>query len=435
MILLKTITSDLWWTRAWTFQEDYSAGIRMTLLIPHDYSLERWKLNWALEFGKITGELCINLAKFREEATKLCCEYQAIQGYEAITKSILKRAGKYNILLREIGKGGDELIRTSMSPSIIADICVRGLGRCWDRLPLIGNCCRYSFRLDTNVLCRKGHSLSISLLAYFLLNGEILNNKRYENQTTLHENIYRFLEGQSFKEFASPVRQQLTFIKGCRFTDVRLTMDCIETSGHLWKLGRILPAEDFAHNLPWVPDDPEGLPRHVRRRLRQLAQAVRRRGHQLLSKSLDTFLKDDGRRKEERLFSKHYQDLMAEEVVSAIEEGKSLRLASLALPCAQISPYRSIFICNDEEDTWVADIPAYVFTASRPERVVSDSRVSEDLDKHVSLEVECQNLQNQFSFDQLPRLYTKRWVNGLCFFNECPRERVLFPYPESLVEG
>lgn len=429
--VLKTITSDPWWTRAWTFQEDYSAGIRMTLLIPHDRSLEPWKLQCP-ELGNLTGELCINLANFREEATRLCCVYQAVAGFEA-AQVILEKAAKYNILLREKGKEGNEWIRTSMSPFIIADIGGRKLERCWDRLPITGNCCRYSVRLNTDAL-RKSHSLSISLLAYFLLNGEILNNKRYEDKTTLDEDIYSFLKKETFSRFAPPVRQQLTFIKGCRFIDAHLTMDGTETSGHLWELGRILSAEEFACNLPWEPDDPEGLPRHVRRRLRQLATVVTGHGHKSLAKSLDKFLENDGRRRNEGFFSKWYQDLMAEEVVTAIDECKSLRLGCLALPCGRSTSYSSIFISNDEEDGWVVGKKAYVFTASCPEGDGSDSRVSEDLDKHVSLEVECRNIRKRSLSGQLPQLYTKRWVNGLCFFNGCSREKVLFPYPKSLAE-
>jgi hypothetical protein len=43
MQLLKDITDDLWWRRAWTYQENYRAFFKMHLLIPHDPALNRHK--------------------------------------------------------------------------------------------------------------------------------------------------------------------------------------------------------------------------------------------------------------------------------------------------------------------------------------------------------------------------------------------------------
>lgn len=39
--LLARITSDAWYTRSWTFQENYRGGDSMTLLIPHAEELNR----------------------------------------------------------------------------------------------------------------------------------------------------------------------------------------------------------------------------------------------------------------------------------------------------------------------------------------------------------------------------------------------------------
>lgn len=41
--LLRDITSDLWWNRAWTFQENYRSSDWMMLLMRHTPSLERRK--------------------------------------------------------------------------------------------------------------------------------------------------------------------------------------------------------------------------------------------------------------------------------------------------------------------------------------------------------------------------------------------------------
>lgn len=78
-----------------------------------------------------------------------------------------------------------------------------------------------------------------------------------------------------------------------------------------------------------------------------------------------------------------------------------------------------------------------MFTSSCPERNAALGQDSNDIDRHVSLEVD---VEEEGSEDddvgndiQLPRLYTKRWVQGLCFFRGCRREEVLFPWPAPLV--
>ncbi|KAH8889905.1 hypothetical protein GQ53DRAFT_842473 [Thozetella sp. PMI_491] len=69
--LLYEITQDRWWTRAWTFQENYRGRERMRLLIRHNPLLERQKLQYAM-FGKIPGELSVNSVHFSKQATRLC---------------------------------------------------------------------------------------------------------------------------------------------------------------------------------------------------------------------------------------------------------------------------------------------------------------------------------------------------------------------------
>jgi hypothetical protein len=436
--LLKTITSDLWWTRAWTFQEEYRASTRMTLIIPHGHFLETHKLRARTLLGNVRGELCINSAKFRKEATKLCLAYQSqTEDQMAACSFVLKKAGKYNVLLQETDIEGNDIIRKSMTQSIIAEIGARNLEDPWDRLPITGNCCCYPVRLDTKALSSKGRSISISMLALFLLNGEILNNNDRDGDETIPgENIYGFLKQQAFERFGPPVRQELTFTKGCRFLNVRLAMDGIVTSGHLWKLGAMLSPAEFSDYLPFESDAPNGLARPIRRRLRQLAQVIKACGYAVLAKKLETFLRDDSKRARQGFFSKQYQDLMAEQVVAAIGEGKPLRLGFLVQSGRGRRSCGGIFVSERSEvgDEWEEDVPAYVFTASRPEKIGRDSPTSEDLDKHVSLEVDCPDLKTNFSTSQQPRLYAKRWVNGLCFFDGCPRDNVLFPYPASLVE-
>lgn len=58
LLLLGEMNTDLWWKRAWIFQESYRAGEKLALLIPHDASLEVQKKSYVDRFGDLRGELC-----------------------------------------------------------------------------------------------------------------------------------------------------------------------------------------------------------------------------------------------------------------------------------------------------------------------------------------------------------------------------------------
>jgi hypothetical protein len=217
--LLELLTSDVWWTRAWTFQEDYRASTKMTLLISHHLSLENQKRDTRGVLGDLPGEICVKSADFRREATKFCLAYQKVnhgQQHEDICQNILARAGKYTILLPEKDK--------PMSPIIFADIGRRGITKDSDRLAIAANCCGYSVRLNTEALRIKECSLSLSMLALYLLNGEIVMNDRKNDRAALSDNIFDFMKKQSLNNFRPPVEEnELTFIKGCRFLNVKLS--------------------------------------------------------------------------------------------------------------------------------------------------------------------------------------------------------------------
>ncbi|KAI1291364.1 hypothetical protein F5Y03DRAFT_376834 [Xylaria venustula] len=67
--LLFEITSDLWWQRAWTFQENYKGGKKMTLLIQHPECCDKLKEECGI-FGEVPGELCV--LAFRWGKAHLC---------------------------------------------------------------------------------------------------------------------------------------------------------------------------------------------------------------------------------------------------------------------------------------------------------------------------------------------------------------------------
>jgi Heterokaryon incompatibility protein (HET) len=432
--LLRLITSDRWWTRAWTFREDYRSSTKITLLIPHYHHLEDQKRHASDVLGNLPGEICIKSADFRKEATKFCITYRRRYGQqnEQICIDILGRAGKYTVLLREIDKNGDDAVSKPMSPTIFADIGSRGVADFSDYL---------SVRLDTKALKTTDCSLSLSMFALYLLNGEIIMNNRENDETSLDGNIFNYLKKNALNNFLPPVWNELTFIKSCRFLNVRLSRDGIETVGHLWRLGETITGR-FSKNLPYEQDSHSGLNRYQRRRLKQLLWLLKSRKFvarcELLAASIDSFLKDDMVQKSVT-FSKQYKNVMANEIVEAMKVGKKLCLAYLVQGPHQPldtsrDRYRGLFVskedleepgkeCKGESGGRPGGEPSYVFTASQPA-----GNSPRDIDKHVSLEVELQGLTDRSQ----PRLITTRWINGLYFFDGCPRQNVVFPWPYSL---
>jgi len=446
--LLREITSDLWWTRGWTFQEDYRGGANMTLLMTHSSDLEDEKLardSKHTTLGCLPGELCISSIAFHEQATKLCLAYQRqVTPMPGLYNPVLERAGRYAILLRKPGGDGQMTNPKSMSPRVMADISVRDLFDVWDRLAIAANCCQYSTRLDSQELQKQGRSLSLSMLALFLLNGEILSNDDDPGAPTTGElqqmTMMEFMDAQTFDGMFPPYSKHgLTFNKSCRFTQCLLTADGLRTRGSLWGIHSLLSTERMSHHRPpFEHDSKHGLHRHDRRRLRQLASELAEmdEGGEFLAERLDRFLEEDRYVDPEQVtFAKEWLDLMAQSVVDAIDRKQTLGIACLLddeLPGVKSG---GIFIVEDE-DEWDADmLPSgeaptktqnhpkrYIFTAARPGGEGVDAYLN-DIDRHVSLVVESPDRQ---------RLFTKHWIHGLCFVEGCPQQDVVFPWPAAL---
>ncbi|KAI3322845.1 heterokaryon incompatibility protein-domain-containing protein [Xylariaceae sp. AK1471] len=424
--LLEAIVSDMWWTRAWTYQENYRAGTNMKLLIPHCISSEEFPDDYSDDYVEISkdlpGEILLNSTRFHEVATAFCLAFQPLDNdlLEA-KKLVLERARKYTLLLQE---SDCDLARRSMSPSIIADIEKRQLSIPFDRLPIIANCCQYSIRLDGTELAKRGHSLSLTILALFLLNGEILYN-RLDHRTGVSNtlNITGVLDKKSFRQYSPPRSAHgLTYNKSCRFIDVKLTRRGIKTRGHLWKLGRVIHTSDFPKTLPFVKDN-RSLQLDDQRRLMLLANEIELQ-HSNLSEDIRKYLDYGNTSKYTNSFAKYYQRYMAEELAAAIRQEGDIQLASLHDPSGRHNPYRGIFICNSSGQERA---PEYVFTASREKAAGNDNSLTNDTDRHVSIEVDYRD-----GAGELPFLRTRRWIHGLCFFYDCERKEVIFPWPSTV---
>ncbi|KAK2469390.1 hypothetical protein H9L39_19107 [Fusarium oxysporum f. sp. albedinis] len=380
--LLSRITKDRWWTRAWTFQEDYRGRPDMTLLIRHPQFLEAKKQDYRI-FSNVPNELCIKAVCFSKASTQFCRAVQDESTHQDDVshhaKHILGVAGKYTLLRR--------------------------LRNAWDKLAIIANCCQYDIRMDHKHM-REPKSLSISILAMCILNGEILLNESREDRSSMLEKpLSQFLEEQAFKGFRLPLPE--TKKKSCSF------------------------AED------------------EQRRLAQLAAELRRLHETTLAIHIERFLNFDPTRPEENFknetFSRWYMRIMAEELVTAIEKGKLLRLGRIWQSQRNENLCSAIFIWDTDgtENTKIKSKPyrysnyskrdrrlEFAFTASRPLQRGFQKRGTNDLDHHVSLEVKWPSLRDK-SPDDYPQLFIKRWLVGLCFFYDFPRTDVVFPWPSS----
>lgn len=433
--VLYEITRDRWWTRAWTFQENYRGGHRMQLLIPHHQSLERSKRGNEV-FGRVPGELCISSVRLFEQATQLCI---ALQNWtsrwpprvECEIQHVLWAAGRYKVLLPN---------SASMTPATVADIEARGMWKPWDRLAIVANCCRYSMRFNSAKLKKQDQSLSLSMLAMCLLNGEILDNRRRRKPLSASRmKPSEFLDEFMYRDFKAPrdEKKKLTFNKSCRLANVELTQDGIQTSGHLWKLGPIINANEIAwEERPFC--DPQGrLEPDQRQCLFQLKRYLRAKKWSELGSQLERFLANDARAEPGaafKSFSEYYIHLMANEVAAAIQGGGKLRLGSIYGEAtnrrSRLPVYRAIFVLNSERDDEAQELPAFVFTLMQEGDPGSETHDNNDLERHVSLGV----VKEASADDELPRLRTQRWLLGMCFFARCPRTEVVFPWPRALCE-
>ncbi|PNP76685.1 hypothetical protein FNYG_10104 [Fusarium nygamai] len=422
--LLHSITSDLWFTRGWTYQENYRANMKMTLLIAHPATLNHVKA--AHLFGALDGELLISSASLYEQATKLCLAFSNHKPPPPWLATVRSRAKRYTILLAD----DEDSAPVSMSPSIIADIMSRNLEREWDRVVIIANCCQYTHRLNSTQLQSDKHSLSLSILALVLMNGEILSNHPRNKLEAETMTITEFLHKHFFYGLDCPWENaKLTFNKGCRFANVVLTEEGVQTKGYIWRLDDEITTAGFYRYI-----QPRGKKRYrqpAKRPLEWLAEELAYE-YPILSDRLDEILdlEEHSSAAEEWLLS------MVDKVEEAIVQGRPLCTATLLGPGPLgVAVFIQLEDSDDEssgtgsEMSLDLDEHCYVFTSFQRAQTDRGGFDLNDLDKHVSLEVD----YDPGNGDVLvPRLYTKRWIHGLCFHHGCRKQPVVFPWPSSL---
>ncbi|SPJ82310.1 uncharacterized protein FTOL_09715 [Fusarium torulosum] len=285
--------------------------------------------------------------------------------------------------------------------------------------------------------------------AMCLLNVEVLLNGSQDDPFSVPENpISQYLEDQVLNGFCAPRSQpDLTLNKKCRFVDVKFRPAGIKTKGHLWRLGRIINTARFRLPLPEAKRSSSSLSRDDERRLTQLAAELRHLDETSLAAQITRFLNHDPDRQREggmsEPFPMHYMCLMAQELATAIVEGKLLRLGRIWNTRGEEVLSSAIFVwdLDDTEDinregkshTFESNSRqsrkpknAYAFTASRPLECGSQQRGTNDLYYHLSLEVECIPSREKAGCP-VPRLYIKFWAVGLYFFYSSATSTVTFP--------
>jgi len=458
--ILHRITKDDWWHRGWIFQENYKGGTRMKLLIKHSENIEGLKRSYRNIrspygkpiFGNADGELCISSVNFLEEATRLCLAcWKSIVRHRILSnprmrkrkeviKQILQTASKYRLVLKP---------SEPMTPRIVADIEKRQMKERWDRLAITANCCQYSTRLNVRQLMQDNASLSLAMLAQCLLNGEILHNGCPANPRASEMTVSEFLKESLFDEFNSPSNQHsLKFNKSCRFFDVSLPKSGIETRGHMWEIHKIIDTSEWPPQGAWVEDLSSMLEPRQRKQLAYFARHLAIAGHTSLSDNIKAYLERDTRLAKipynNLSFTERYMHTMASEVADAIARASPLGLGCLWDPDEGdgYSPYMAVFVLEEsgtpsqtsymsDESDESDDGNVFAFTASRPEDYSSEEYDSNDLDRHVSYEVEVEGLVGNTD-GLIPQLRIRRWLPGLCFFRGVSRAHVFFSWPRDL---
>lgn len=431
---LDQITSDIWWSRAWVYQENYHGGASMKLLMPHERELEDLKAKYAVLFGTLegdlmTGELIIQSIEFSWALTDLCSAFirSNPSGYgEAVARKVLSRAGRYAALLEP---------QCSMSPTIVADVGKRDVTNHPDRLPIIANCLSYNLRFDSNKLDKKRYSVSLATLVVFLLNGEIFCETSQDTVSPSDLTVVQFIQRYAFEKFSPPFQKnQLTFNKSCRFDVTHLASDGVHTSGHLWQLWKRPIAISRGQSKKWntVKKTLWGLQKHIEKykfnegllRQDQLAYKLRK-----LRRLMEpqTPAKKLLRLREPQTPAKKYMWKMAKMLADALQSGNTLRLGYLCdlSENPDWSPPMAVFICPDEARGRHGE--TFVFTSWARKTSDGPGYVS-DVDKHVSLQVDVKR-----NGELPPRLSARAWMHGLWFWTEDPQD-VVFPLPPILSE-
>lgn len=400
--ILEDLIGDDWWKRAWIYQEEYLSGLRMDLLIPIES-----KVQVPSGYNLVPEQFCVQATKFREQSSRLLLACP--KRYHATCTRMLMTVEKYSITLQQ-----SQGISQPMSASILAGIERRDVEKSWDTLAITANACAYHTRLDARALSSEGRSLSLSLLAQYLLNGEIFVPEDFGDgfqSDLLQHNISGLLCRIQLKFDDLPVSiRKLTFLKYCRLPSVSFCKQGLQTVGCLWTLPEEARIYTRNFELPMISNARRA---HLEtcpwesRELSLFADELDLIGEISVAERLRRYL--FRRRKDITSPARDFMDLMACKLFQAIDRGLQLRLGYLDERQAM-----GIFIPHAKE----LHRSMHVMTTWQPPQEVFD-----DVGNAVSLQV---NLHANQTVSPV------RWINGLAFFStKSDSEEILIEWPAS----
>jgi hypothetical protein len=399
---LEDLIGDDWWKRAWIYQEEYLSGLRMDLLIPIES-----KVRVPSGCNLVPGEFCVQATRFREQTSRFL--WACPKRYRATCNRMLMTVEKFSITLQQ--RNG---ISQPMSATILAGIEKRDIKEPWDTLAITADACAYQIRLDAETLAHEGRSLSLSLLAQFLLNGEIfvLGDCNDGSQSELLQDnvnglLYRIQP--QFDELPVSIRK-LTFLEYCRPPSVSFYTEGLKTVGCLWNLPEEARIYTCNFGLPIISnarrDHLEACPWDSLE-LSLLADELEFVGETSIAVRLRRYLNQ--RRNDLASPARDYMDLMACKIFQAIDWGFQLRLGYLDKREAM-----GIFIPHAEE----LHRSLHVMTTWQPPQ-----EVFHGVGNAVSLQV---NLHANRTVSPV------RWINGLVFFStKSDSDDILIKWPLS----
>ncbi|KAK4031798.1 hypothetical protein C8A01DRAFT_21044, partial [Parachaetomium inaequale] len=138
-------------------------------------------------------------------------------------------------------------------------------------------------------------------------------------------------------------------------------------------------------------------------------------------------------------FTERYMHTMASEVANAIARANPLGLGCLWTPDGGdgCKPYMAVFVLEDggtpSQTSDMSDKATKAMTSKylplrlRVPRITAPRSMTNDLDRHVSFEVEAERLVGNTD-GLIPQLRIRRWLPGWCFFSRVSRAHVIFSW-------
>jgi hypothetical protein len=319
--VLARLHTDRWWTRAWTFQEEYLSSTSMRILIRLKPGLVARH-----RFGSVQGELCLDAVQFRTQATLflLAFKWEAHRNFAKKCATMLKMFGRYDIQYRF----QHDAKMKAMSPRIFADMQRRNVGRPFDRLPIVANSCNYGIRFISQDMSQSDQDLELCLLTMNLLNGELLRKSQVIRKLPEEMGIVNYMQYISFNKFDPPVtKRRLSYLKACRLHRVSLQKVGIWTEGILWVVNDTFLPSTWPHcHQRRRKRHRTGLGNFQRDRLFQLADMLDTSSAEGLAFAIRKYLKNDLIFKKLTAAKKH-MDIMAGSIVEAMGAGTPLQIA------------------------------------------------------------------------------------------------------------